>query len=540
MKIDAYIRVSQVGGRSGETFISPEVQEERIRAWCAAHGHEISEAGPDNGVWREMDVSGGKMDRKKLNEIMRRIESGESEGIVVYRLDRFGRTLVGALQIIDRISKTGALFASVSDSFDITTPTGKVVLRIMLSLAEFELDRIRENWREARTRAVGRGVHISGRCPTGYRRTKGGRLEVDPDVGPLVTEAFRRRASGEGWNQIRHFLNGSADTHDHWNTHTVQRLIRNRVYLGEATSGYDEVHEDAHPALTDPATWQAAQDRRGPRHARHESVVVSRGLVRCSGCRYTMNLIPVKRRDGMLAWDFRCRRAMDVGDCPSPVSVVAVTQNGSAGVDDLIVAAMFRRLELVEFEAFDASGDDLAALEADFQRAETKYNELVVDTELEEQIGRRAFRARLAAFEAVRDEKRALWDEALRRAGRSKLDRPWRELREEWPGLTVEQRRRHLANTIQAVFVRPRDEASPEAIAFAQAHGRYIAAKRWDGSDDGSRDEALAALLGTQVHIVWATEPPLDVPRQGRRDWTPTPFTDFPDANPGNVGMALA
>src|SRR5262249_52920439 len=114
-RLDAYIRVSQVRGREGDSFISPQVQEERIRAWAAAHGHEIVAA------HHELDVSGGTMNRPLLNEVMARIDAGDTEGVVVYRLDRFGRTLRGALELIDRIQQQEALFASVSDGFDITT-----------------------------------------------------------------------------------------------------------------------------------------------------------------------------------------------------------------------------------------------------------------------------------------------------------------------------------------------------------------------------------------------------------------------------------
>ena len=65
-RLDGYVRVSQVGKRGGESFISPQdLQEDRIRAWAEANGHEIIQ------VFPELDVSGGKMDRPKLNEVMR-------------------------------------------------------------------------------------------------------------------------------------------------------------------------------------------------------------------------------------------------------------------------------------------------------------------------------------------------------------------------------------------------------------------------------------------------------------------------------------
>src|SRR3954454_2926739 len=78
--LDAYVRVSAVRGRAGQSFISPDVQRERIEAWAAAHDHRIAR------TWEELDVSGSTVDRPKLNEIMRRIEAKETGGIVVFKL----------------------------------------------------------------------------------------------------------------------------------------------------------------------------------------------------------------------------------------------------------------------------------------------------------------------------------------------------------------------------------------------------------------------------------------------------------------------
>jgi len=53
MRLDGYIRVSRVGGRSGDSFHSPDLQREAIQGWAAAHGHEIVQ-------WHEeLDESGG-------------------------------------------------------------------------------------------------------------------------------------------------------------------------------------------------------------------------------------------------------------------------------------------------------------------------------------------------------------------------------------------------------------------------------------------------------------------------------------------------
>jgi DNA invertase Pin-like site-specific DNA recombinase len=159
MQIDAYVRVSQIRGRGGESFISPTSQREQIAAWAKSKGHRVAR------VHEELDASGATIERPKLAEAMRRVEAGETGGIAVVKLDRFGRTLVDSLGMIERIERAGGTFASVQEGFDLTTPTGRLVLRMMLSLAEWELDRIRGNWEEARERAVARGLHLTATVP---------------------------------------------------------------------------------------------------------------------------------------------------------------------------------------------------------------------------------------------------------------------------------------------------------------------------------------------------------------------------------------
>ena len=106
---------------------SPQSQQDRIRSWATHNGYEVAR------VHVEPDQSGAKADRPKLVEALTRIEHRETDGIVVGRLDRPGRSLVDGLAFIERIQRAGGTFASVNDGFDLTTDTGRLVLPIMLS-----------------------------------------------------------------------------------------------------------------------------------------------------------------------------------------------------------------------------------------------------------------------------------------------------------------------------------------------------------------------------------------------------------------------
>src|SRR3954453_18263297 len=99
--LDGYIRVSRVGGREGERFISPGVQREQIENWIHTRRASVGE------VFEELDESGARGNRPRLGEAIERVERGETAGLVVARLDRFGRSIVDGLKAIQRIQQAG-------------------------------------------------------------------------------------------------------------------------------------------------------------------------------------------------------------------------------------------------------------------------------------------------------------------------------------------------------------------------------------------------------------------------------------------------
>src|SRR5215211_6524075 len=95
--LDGYIRVSRVGVRQGERFVSPAIQRQRIEDWAALTGARILD------IAEELDESGGRADRPLLERAIRRVEDGTTSGIVVASTDRFGRSLLDSLAAVQRI-----------------------------------------------------------------------------------------------------------------------------------------------------------------------------------------------------------------------------------------------------------------------------------------------------------------------------------------------------------------------------------------------------------------------------------------------------
>src|ERR1017187_169820 len=192
VRLDAYVRVSRVLGREGESFQSPEQQRAAIESWAASRGVEILE------WFTDLDQSGGTLKRPSLDAILARIRSGQSGGLAVARLDRLSRAGVGdALKLIEDIAEHGGPGAALDLGLDPSTPFGEFGLTIMLALARMERRRLMDSWDTSKANAVARGVHI-GPTPVGYLFDEGGSLSLVPATAPLVVRAFQLAAANGG------------------------------------------------------------------------------------------------------------------------------------------------------------------------------------------------------------------------------------------------------------------------------------------------------------------------------------------------------
>lgn len=104
----------------------------------------------------EEKASGGRWDRPELHRLLDRLGAGDV--LVVWKLDRLSRSLKDLLMILDRIEKAGAGFRSLTENIDSTTASGRMMMHMLGSFAEFEREMVRE-----RTQAGLRAARAQGR-----------------------------------------------------------------------------------------------------------------------------------------------------------------------------------------------------------------------------------------------------------------------------------------------------------------------------------------------------------------------------------------
>lgn len=484
LRLDGYIRVSRVGGRVGESFISPEVQREQIEMWAKLMSAQIIE-------WHtDLDQSGGTMARPAFQQAYERVLRKETGGLVVAKLDRFARSAADAGQVVRKILDAGGVFASAAERIDPTTPFGKFGLTIMFAMAELEYDRIAENWNEARARAISRGRHL--RAPFGYRVGDEGRLVPDENA-ELVREMFSQRAAGTGYSELAAWMNErcSPPRGKQWTMATLRSLIKRRAYLGEAHHG-EYVHPDAHERLVTPDLWQAAQRRvLASRPPRGEPGLLA-GLVRCAACRYSMRPQASNPKNrGKRLRQYRCFIHHAAGECPAPASIVREK------LESYVVAEFAAHLG-------DLAGQTLVSapeVEGAHERLQDAQSELAAfrdDLRIRSVLGQDGFLAGLEARTAALTAAQQALDRA--QAGSPPPDLG--ASLDDWENLSILERRALLRSGIDCIIVRRAKFKIP---------------------------------MNERVRILWHGEAPDDLPRPGGTTNVLRPF-DWPD-DPLSTGV---
>jgi site-specific DNA recombinase len=443
MKLDAYIRVSRVNGREGDSFISPEQQRDKIAAWAKLRGVKIVK-------WHEpdLDQSGGKLSRPNFDRALERVRTGKADGIVVAKLDRFSRAGVAdALKLIESIIEAGGQVASVEEGIDPTTPSGEFVMTLFLALARMQRRQIGDNWKDSQRRAVERGVHIASRAPTGYVRANDSRLVPHAEFAPHIGRVFEMKAAGASWRDLALYLREqgveSPYGTTHWQPRALSHLIANRAYLGEARCG-EFTKVGAHPALVDEATWQAAQEAKGQRPVNGMGGSLLAGVLRCGGCGYVLKPDTMKGRDGSKLRLYRCRTERSSGRCPSPASVL-----GSV-IEPFVVDTMLTGLTGMRGKGAVLS-NDLRAAEKALQRAERELATYLEAVSADD-VGAEAFAAAARQRRDAADRARTAYEKMRERAGLAELPRAV-EVEAEWPNLSVAGRNRLVRAAFDAVVL---------------------------------------------------------------------------------------
>ena len=281
--------------------------------------------------------SGGNVNRPALKALMRDIENGEVDVVVVYKIDRLSRSLGDFTDLSKIFERHNVSFVSVTQQIDTSNAAGRMMLNILMSFAQFEREMTSDRIRDKIYATRKKGLWSGGMIPFGYK-TVDKRLVPDPVTAPVVRHVFARYAESASAKLVASELQkkfgprtfGSKKGGDPtWRMMHVYRILRNPVYKGELLHrATGEVFHGLHEPLVDAALWEDCRrildESAGLQPSAHrETVAILKGLVRCGHCGGAMAPVFTVKRKGLRYSYYRCVSSTKVADSKCPLRGVS-------------------------------------------------------------------------------------------------------------------------------------------------------------------------------------------------------------------------
>ena len=161
-------------------------------------------------------VSGGTLERPALQRLLRDVEAGLVDVVVVYKIDRLSRSLMDFAKLVEAFERHQVTFVSVTQQFNTTTSMGRLTLNILLSFAQFEREVIGERIRDKFAASRRKGMWMGGNVPLGYRVEARKLVVVEPEA-ELVRRIFARFAALGSALKVARELNAAGEVTKRWN-----------------------------------------------------------------------------------------------------------------------------------------------------------------------------------------------------------------------------------------------------------------------------------------------------------------------------------
>jgi site-specific DNA recombinase len=350
-----------------QAFNSLDAQREAGEAFVLSRKAEGWTCLPDR--YDDGGFSGGNLERPALKRLLIDIEAGGVDAVVCYKVDRLSRSLLDFSRLIEVFDRRKVMFVSVTQPINTADSSGRLMLNVLLSFAQFEREMIADRTRDKMSAARRKGKWIGGHPPLGYRiHEDGGRLVVDSDEAGMLREVFAlyldRRSlisvaeelNRRGWVTKRVGTLGGKP----WTKTRVHQVLTNMTCTGRVEHR-GQIYPGEHEAILDEATFDRVQGllvgngTKGGARAKNRYGHLLRGLLHCKACGCAMSP-SVTRRRGKVFRYYVCCNATRRGwaSCPHPslnanqIETAVVERIKVIGRDPSLVAetlAQVRRLQ---------------------------------------------------------------------------------------------------------------------------------------------------------------------------------------------------
>jgi site-specific DNA recombinase len=262
-----YTRKSTEHGLELE-FNSLDAQREACEAYIKSQASQGWRALPQH--YDDPAYSGGNLERPALKRLLREIELGKVDVVVVYKIDRLTRSLADFAKLVEAFDARSISFVAVTQQFNTTTSMGRLMLNVLLSFAQFERELSSERVRDKIAASRRKGKWTGGTVPLGYD-AKDKKLVINKAEAEVVRTIFRQYLELQSFSKLvadldrrgivtkrRHTKVAKYNGAIPFTYGPLAYFLKNRLYLGEMHHG-GKWFKGEQEAIVDRATFEKVQ-----------------------------------------------------------------------------------------------------------------------------------------------------------------------------------------------------------------------------------------------------------------------------------------
>lgn len=456
MRVALYRRVST--DMQAEEGFSLEAQKIRLQAYAESQGWTIVADYCDEGY------SAKNTDRPSLQQLIRDIEQKKFDIVLVYRLDRFVRSVLDLHELLQHMERHGVKFKSATEVFDTTSATGRLFITLIATLAQWERETIAERVHMGMTKKVQSGERNGAPAPYGYNIIDG-RLVVNENEAKWVKYIYDRYGS-VGSQTIAKELNSMGvrtKKGEVWSDFSVRYILKNPIYAGYVRWNYEtyssgsrkktgneiltKINQDDFVPLISYDKYREIQQLLKDRSAnafRSDNFYPFSGVAKCGKCGYTMTGAFKKLKNGKIHRFYKCRGRISFGVCDMPS--IAEEALEASFLELLNLAET--DIQIVEPESI-LSTDDIQRQIQHLERKKDRAKELYIEGDISKD-------KYISLMDEYRNEEMRLFDMLNQSYDAQAIEEAkalLRDIKKEWSNFSYETRKTAIHSLFKSLTV---------------------------------------------------------------------------------------
>lgn len=298
-----YIRVSTFD-QAREGFSLRE-QEERLKEFCKFKRYNIYKVYQDAGISAKNDK------RPAYQEMIEDVKKGNINVIVALKLDRLTRSVYDIEKLMKFVNDYECDIDCMADESNTTTSNGRMVMRIMTSVSQNEIEKCSERTKFGMAGAIKNG-HIPNRTGLGFKR-ENKKLVPDPLTKDIIVRIFDLYLEGKSHQAIANIYNKEKVLgKTNWYDSTIQKILSNELYKGDYVNDKRTKHPTYYENVIEPIVskekWESCQYQklRNARHYERTATYLFTNKLKCSKCGNFLGGHATTKTNGKKYYYYKC------------------------------------------------------------------------------------------------------------------------------------------------------------------------------------------------------------------------------------------